>query len=147
MIHKLSMLTFPSAPQHTQHPDTNHGSDLGELESQPSSSDTKTRLTDFSQIPKILHARFRCVTSFTSPGHNSIWDFYFDISEWHILPICVWILALMLHLTNPCTKWKVLSLTKPNGKIYKMKSFSHYITCGVLLRRRLMNISIKPKTL
>ena len=25
-------------------------------------------------------------------------------------------------LTNPCTKWKVLSLTKPKGKIYKTKN-------------------------
>ena len=37
-------------------------------------------------------------------------------------------LALMLHLTNPCAKIKVLSLTKPKGKIYKTKSLSHYIT-------------------
>ena len=33
-----------------------------------------------------------------------------------------------LHLTNPCAKRKVLSLTKPNGKIYKTKSLGHYIT-------------------
>ena len=36
----------------------------------------------------------------------------------------------MLHLTNPCAKRKVLSLTKPKGKIYKTKSLSHYITHG-----------------
>ena len=33
-----------------------------------------------------------------------------------------------LHLTNPCTKKKVLSLTKPKGRIYKTKSLGHYIT-------------------
>ena len=33
-----------------------------------------------------------------------------------------------LHLTNPCTEWKVLILTKPKGKIYKTKSLHHYIT-------------------
>ena len=33
-----------------------------------------------------------------------------------------------LHLTNPCAKRKVLSLTKPKGKTYKTKSFGHYIT-------------------
>ena len=33
-----------------------------------------------------------------------------------------------LHLTNPCTKRKVLSLTKPKSKIYKTKSHGHYIT-------------------
>ena len=32
------------------------------------------------------------------------------------------------YLTNPCTKWKVLSLTKPKCKIYETKSLSHYIT-------------------
>ena len=58
----------------------------------------------------------------------SIWDFYFDISEWHILPARAWTPALMLHLTNPCAKRKVLSRTKPKGKIYKVKSLGHYIT-------------------
>ena len=33
-----------------------------------------------------------------------------------------------LHQTNPCAKRKVLSLTKPKGKIYKTKSLGHYIT-------------------
>ena len=75
-----------------------------------------------------LSPRFRCVTSLTSPVTFSIWDFYFDISEWHILPACTWTHALMLHLTNPCAKRKVLSLTKPKGKIYKTKSLDHYIT-------------------
>ena len=39
-----------------------------------------------------------------------------------------WTPVLMLHLTNPCTKQKVLSQTKPKGKIYKTKSLGHYIT-------------------
>ena len=56
-----------------------------------------------------------------------IWDFYFDISEWHILSARAWTPAIMLHLTNPCTKQKVLILTKPKGKIYKTKSLLHYI--------------------
>ena len=58
----------------------------------------------------------------------SIWDFYFDISKWHILPARACTPALMLHLTNPCAKRKVLSLTKKKGKIYKTKSLGHYIT-------------------
>ena len=33
-----------------------------------------------------------------------------------------------LHLTNPCTKRKVLILTKPKGKIYKTRSLCNYIT-------------------
>ena len=32
--------------------------------------------------------------------------FYFDISEWLILSARAWTSALMLHLTNPCTKPK-----------------------------------------
>ena len=48
-----------------------------------------------------------------------IWDFYFDIAEWHILSARAWTPVLTLHLTNPCAKQKVLSLTKPKGKIYK----------------------------
>ncbi len=91
-------------------------------ESQPSSSQAGTQLTAFSPIPK-------------SSAHASgawrhshplvlilIWGFYFNISEWHILSARAWTPALMLHLTNPCTKRKVLILTKPKGKIYKTKS-------------------------
>ena len=103
-------------------------------ESQPYSSDAKTLLIDFSQIPQILRPRFQWMTSFTSPGHISIWDFYFDISSWHILPARAWTPALMLHLTNPCAKRKVLSLTKPKGNIYKTKSLGHYITCWKVIR-------------
>ena len=33
-----------------------------------------------------------------------------------------------VYLTNPCTKRKVLSLTKPKSKIYKTKSIRNYIT-------------------
>ena len=47
-----------------------------------------------------------------------IWDFYFDISKWHILSARAWTPALMLHLTNPCAQRKVLILTNPKGKIY-----------------------------
>ena len=91
-----------------------------------------TQLTTFSQFPKILSPRFRCMTSLTSPGVNSIWDFYFDISEWHILSARAWTPALMLHLTNPCAEGKILSLTKPKGKIYKTKSLGNYITLVIL---------------
>ena len=100
---------------------------LASLESQPSSSDAKTQLT-FLKSPKAsAHASGAWRHSHT-PVIFSIWDFYFDISEWHILPARAWTPALMLHLTNPCAKRKVLSLTKPKGKIYKTKSLGHYIT-------------------
>ena len=121
------MLTFPSALNHVQLPPQGLPSSKRDDPSN-SSLDAKTQPTDFSQIPKIVRARFRCMTSVISCGHISIWDFYFDISEWHILPVRAWKLALMLHLTNPCAKRKVLSLTKRKGKIYKTKSLGHYIT-------------------
>ena len=120
------MTTFPTAP-----PNTMCGTRLkvsASPESQPSSSDAKTQLTDFSWIPQILRARFRCMTSFTNLVLFSIWHFYFDISEWHILPARAWTSALMLHLTNTCANRKVLSLTTPKGKIYKTISLGHYIT-------------------
>ena len=101
-------------------------------ESRLSRSEAGTQLIAFSQIPKSsAHA--------SGPWRHShslvpipIWDFYLDISEWHILFACTWKPALMLHLTNPCTKRKVLILTKPKGKIYKMKSLCHYITWIIL---------------
>ena len=58
-------------------------------------------------------------------------------SECHILPARAGTPAFMLHLSNPCAERKVLSLTKPKGKIYKTKSLGHYITlwrlCSLLL--------------
>ena len=105
-MHNLSMLTFPSANTITtttttcSTPPQTTGMISAIPESQQSSLDAKTQLTDFSQILQILRARFRCMTSFTSPGHT----FYFDISEWHILPAHAWTPALMLHLTNPCVR-------------------------------------------
>ena len=95
-------------------------------ECQPSSSEAGTKLTAFSQIPAHASSAWRHPNTLVS---IPIWDFYFDISEWHILSVCAWTPALMLHLTNPCTKRKVLILTKPKGKIYKTKSLRHYITC------------------
>ena len=73
-MHNLSMLTF-SASSESQ-------LSSSDAKTQHSRLDPGTQLTDFSQIPKILHACFQYMTSFPSPG---IWDFYFDVSEWHIL--------------------------------------------------------------
>ena len=96
-------------------------------ESQPSSSEGETQLCFFSNLSR----RFRYVTSPKNSGLNSYLGFYFDICEWRILSVRTWTPALMLHLTNPCTKRMVLILTKPKGKIYEMKSLRHYITIVV----------------
>ena len=97
-------------------------------ESQPSSYEARTQLSAFSQIPKSSAHTFGTWRHSHLLVSISIWDFYFDICEWHILSAQAWTPALMLHLTNPCTKQKVLSLTKPKGKIYKTKSLGNYIT-------------------
>ena len=86
-----------------------------------------TQLPAFSQIPKILSAS----------GHDVIHlpRFYFLSG----IPILTSLndtsspgtrahLRSCLHLTNPCTKRKILTLTKPKCKIYKTKSLGHYIT-------------------
>ena len=89
------------------------------------------RLTAFLKSPKSSALA-------SSAWHHShslvsipIWDFYFDISEWHILSARAWTHALMLYLTNPRTKRKILFLTKPKGKMYKTKSFRHYIIASL----------------
>ena len=97
-------------------------------ESRLSRSEAGTQLTAFSQIPKSSALAFCAWRHSHTLVQISIWDFYFDISEWHILSARAWTPALMFHLTNPCTKRKVLILTKPKGKIYKTKSFCNYIT-------------------
>ena len=94
-------------------------------ESQPSSSEAGPQLTDFSQISAHASGAWRYPYTLVP---ITIWNFYFDLSEWHIRSACAWTPALMLHLTNPCAKRKVLTLTKPKGKIYKTKSLRHYIT-------------------
>ena len=88
---------------------------------------SKSRLTVFFQIPKILSASGHDV--FHVPGPIS----YLGFLLWHLwlshLPrVRMNTCAQCVHLTNPCTKRKVLSLTKPKGKIYKTKSLRKYIT-------------------
>ena len=94
-------------------------------ESQPSSFEAWTQLTAFSQISAHASGAWRHPNTLVP---IPIWDLYFDISEWRILPARAWTPALTLHLTNPCAKRKALSQTKPKGEIYKTKSLSNYIT-------------------
>ena len=73
-------------------------------ESRPSSSDAGTQQTAFSQISAHASDAWRHPNTLVP---IPIWDFYFDLSEWHILSASAWIPALMLHLTNPCAKCMV----------------------------------------
>ena len=127
--HNLSVLTFPSTPPTTcgTQPQTT-GLVSVNPESKPSFSEARTQLTDFFQISKSsAHASGAWRHSHPLVPITT-WGFYFDISEWHILSTRAWTHALMLYLTNSCTMWKVLIITKPKGKIYKTKSLRHYFT-------------------
>ena len=117
------MLAFPSAPTTLVAPSTRP---LQAIESHPSSSDRKTPLNWlFFKSPKILHERFRCMTSFTSPGPG-----IFILTSVNDTPprerVNTWA-QVCTELTHVLSR-KVLSLTKPKGKIYKTKSIGHYIT-------------------
>ena len=64
--HNLSMLTFPSAPYHVR---TRHKASACKRKSTFFFRRQNPTLT-YLKSPQILRARFRCMTSFTSPGHN-----------------------------------------------------------------------------
>ena len=70
----------PHHHHHARHPPQTTGLISVSSGSQLFSSDAKTQITDFFQIPKILRARFQCRTSFTSPGLN----FYLGFLFWHL---------------------------------------------------------------
>ena len=82
----------------------------------------------FFKISQILHARFRCMMSFTSPDQ----PFYLGFLFWHLWTthpprVCVNTCAQVCTKLTHALSWKVLSLTKPKGRIYKTKSLGHYI--------------------
>ena len=97
--------------------------------SQPPSSEPRTQVTDFLQNPQNPPHALPVHDVIHISGHIlSLWDFYFDISERYILPArvnnCAQVCTKLTHVLNR----KVLRLTKPKGKIYKMKSLGYYIT-------------------
>ena len=114
------MTTFQSAPQHVR---TSRKASASS-ESQSSSSDAKTRL------PNWLYSNLQNPPR-TLPVHDVIHIprsiFYLGFLLWHVRSACVNTCA-HVHLTNPFAERKVLSLTKPKGKIYKTKYLGHYIT-------------------
>ena len=96
-------------------------------ESQPSRSEAGTQLPAFSQIPK-SSAHASRAWRHSHPLGQFLSGIFILTSLNDTSSPRAWIPALMLHLTNPCAKRKVLSLTKPKGKIYKTKSLGNYIT-------------------
>ena len=91
--HILSMLTFPSPPPHHHHHHVRHPPQgLGELRKSTFFFRGKNS-TDFFLFPKILRARFRCMTSFTSRGQV----FYLGFLLWHL-----WMTRPLRARVNTC---------------------------------------------
>ena len=79
------MLAFPSAPPTTRVAPATRP--MRASESHPSSSNGKTQLTDFLKNPQNpLRALPVHDVIHIPKSQFSIWDFYFDICERHILP-------------------------------------------------------------
>ena len=101
----LSMLTFPSDPTTCGTPPQTTGLAAASSENRLPSSCVESQLTVFFQIPKSSAHRFRAWRH-SHPQSISIWGFYCDICDCHILPPRAWTPALNVYLTNPCTKPK-----------------------------------------
>ena len=114
------MLTFPSAPNHVRHlPQAKVNlllptAKLNSLTDFFSNPQNPPRTLPMHDIIHILRSHFLSgVSIVTSLNDTSA-------------PRARERQRLWLHLTNPYAKRKVLSLTKPKGKIYKTKSLSLY---------------------
>ena len=132
------MTTFPSdTPTPTTTCGTRRKASVSS-ESQPSSSDAKTRLSDFFSNPQNpprtlpVHDVIHIPRSYFLSGVSIVTSLN-DTSAPHAREH----LRSCLRLTNPCAKRKVLSLTKPKGKIYETKSLGHYITIGIIGKKAL----------
>ena len=113
---------FHLSPSTCSTPAANYWSGFGELRKSTFFNKPKSQQTAFFQIPQILSASWHDVVHV--PGHIS----YLGFLLWHLwlshpprahVNTCT---QLTHALTNPYTKRKVLSLTKPKGKIYKTKN-------------------------
>ena len=87
-LYHLSKLTFPSAPNQVRHLPQGLG-ERAKVNHLPLRQNSTNWL--FSNLSPL----FRCVTSLTSQVTFPIWDFYCDISEWHVRSACAWTPALM----------------------------------------------------
>ena len=97
----LTMLTVrPSSALNTLtqptrgHPVDPNWSGLAQITNRPPSSSFESQLTVFFSNLQILSPSLQGMASFTSPVLFSIWGFYCDICDCHILPACAWIHAL-----------------------------------------------------
>ena len=127
------MLAFPSAPKHVRHLLQGLG-ERAKVNFLPPRQNS-THLSDFFQIPQNpprtlpVHGVIHILKSYLGFLFGHFW-------MTHPPRANAWTPALMLHLTNPCAKRKVLCLTKPKGKIYETKSLGHYITHEVKMEKK-----------
>ena len=106
-MHNLSMMTFPSPPTRVAPVAHKFVWPQRAPKVDPSRPESSSQQTDFLQIPKILRACFRCMTSFTSPSPNFLYGSFIltsvnDTSSPHARQR----LCSSLHLTNPCAELK-----------------------------------------
>ena len=110
----------------------------------PSRSESSSQLTDFLQkIPK----NPPCTLPVHDVVHISWSNFLSGIFILTSLndtssPRARQHMRSSLHLTNPCAYRKVLSLTKPKGRIFKTKSLGHCIT-SLLIKIYLLSIRLE----
>ena len=140
------MTTFPSAlPPPCATPATRP---QRASKSQPSSSEAGTQLSDFFSNPQnpphmlLVHDVIHILRSHFLSGVSIVTSLN-DTSAQRTREQ----LRSCLHLTNPCSKQKVLSLTKPKGKIYKTKSLGHYIIAWELRNIEIRVMPIIAETL
>ena len=128
MIHNLSILTFPSAPHHHHH---HHHARCPAAK--PRRAPKVNRLLRTLELNSCFFSKISAHAS-GAWCHSHllvlfpIWGFILTSVNDASSPHAREHLRSCLHQTNPCTKRKVLILTKPKGKIYKTKSFGHYTT-------------------
>ena len=122
----LNSLTQPTI----RHPADPNWSGLTQIKNRLPSSCVEYRLTAFFQIPKSLPGRMSFTSPVLFPLGFLLWHLWLSHPPSARVNTC----TQCVDLTNLCTKQKVLSLTKPKGKIYKTKndnikkSLRYYIT-------------------
>ena len=137
MRHHLSMLTFPSAPNHVR---TRHKASASKWKStfffrQQNSTDF------FFKSPNPLRTLSVHDVIHIPPSHFLSGDSIVTSLNDTSAPRAFGHLHSCLPLTNLCAKRKVLSLTKPKDTIYKTKSLGHYIT-AILETRKCVSIEL-----
>ena len=140
-MHNLSFLAFPSAQPTRVAPATRPLAWLRRAsESQPSSPEAElnSNFLQNSQNPPLASGAWRHLHSLAT---FPIWAIVTSLSDTSAPRACTWTLALMLHLSNPCTEPKG---SQPNStQRHKTKSLGHYITYV----RKADTYNLKKKTL